>query len=228
LAITLGTHTFDPEHTTVRETHQEVGGRRERVIEIAGLIVGESTAAAIEAKLDAILDAASSEDYAAALSIRPGRELYVRRTEFKREISNDTLVGSFTLKLHARDPYERSIDPTSENWSINASGATLAVSASGNHTSIPTITIAATADLINPSISDGVWTIVYNGTVAAASVLVFDGPNSRATLDGVDVTPYTTGLFPEIAPEGTTLTYLDDAASSHDAEAVVSFHDRWW
>ncbi len=228
MAITLGNHTFDPAHTTVRETHQEVGGRRERVIEIAGLIVGESTAAAIETKLDAILDAVSSEDYTAALSIRTDRELYVRRTEFKREIANDARVGNFTLKLHARDPYERSVDPTSENWPINASGATLVVSAGGNYTSVPAITITANDNLINPSISDGIWSILYNGVVSSASVLIFDGPNSRVTLDGVDVTPYTTGLFPEIAPEGTTLTYTDDPASSHDAEAVVSVHDRWW
>jgi hypothetical protein len=228
LAVTLGPHTFDPAQTTVRETHQEVGGRRERAIEIAGLIIGESTTAAIESKLDAILDAASSEDYSAALSIRAGRELYVRRTEFKREISNDALVGSFALKLHARDPYEQSIDSTSQNWSINASGVTLVLSAAGNHASIPRITITANNDLINPAISDGVWTIVYHGIVPAASELIFDGPNSRATLDGDDVTPYTTGLFPEISPEGTTLTYTDDASSSHDAEVLVSFHDRWW
>lgn len=228
MAITLGPHTFDPAHTSVRETHQEVGGRSERAIEISGLIIGESTSAAIEAKLDAILDAASSEDYSAALSIRPGRELHVRRTEFKRELSNDALVGSFTLKLHARDPFEQSIDPTTHDWSIIASGATLPVTAGGNRASILRIAVTATANLINPSISDGVWTIIYNGVVPAASMLVLDGPNSRVILDGIDVTPYTTGMFPHIEPEGTTLTYTDDDASSHNAEAVVSFHDRWW
>lgn len=228
MAITLGPYTFDPAHTTVRETHQEVGGRRERAIEITGLIVGEPTVAAIEAKLDAILDAASSEDYSAALSIRSGRELYVRRIEFKREIANDALVGSFTLKLHARDPFEQSANPTLQDWSINASRATVTVTAGGNHTSLPTIAITATGALINPSVSDGTRGITYYGIVAAGSVLLFDGPNSRVLLDGVDVTPYTSGLFPEIAPEGTTLTYTDDNASSHNAEVVVSFHDRWW
>jgi hypothetical protein len=228
VAITLNTLTFDLAHTTVRETHQEVGGRRERAIEIAGLIIGESTSAAIEAKLDAILDAASSEDYSAALSIRSGRELYVRRIEFKREIANDALVGSFTLKLHARDPFEQSVDPTSQNWSINASGEAVAVAAGGNHTSLPTITITATGALIDPTLSDGPRGITYHGTVPVGSVLVFDSPGCRAILDGVDVTPYTTGLFPEIAPEGTTLTYTDNAASSHNADADVSFHDRWW
>ncbi|GMV92322.1 MAG: hypothetical protein AMXMBFR82_21000 [Candidatus Hydrogenedentota bacterium] len=228
MAITLGTYTFDPAHTTVRETHQEIGGRRERVVEIVGLVVGESTVSAIDAVLDAILDAASPEDYSAALSIRPGRQLFVRRTAFKRERSSDAMVGSFELALHARDPYEHSLIPTSQNWSIATSGATFPVAAGGNHASEPVITITAEGDLVNPAISDGVWSIVYNGTVLAGSVLVFDGPNARVTLDGADVTPYTTGLFPEIAPEGTTLTYTDDAASTHDAEAVVSYHDRWW
>ncbi len=228
MAITLGTYAFDPAHSTVRETHQEIGGRRERVVEIVGLIVGEATVAAIDAVLDSILDAASPDDYDAALSIRPGRQLFVRRTAFKRERSSDAMVGSFELALHARDPYEHSLNPTSQNWSIGASGATLALAAGGNHTSEPVITITAEGELVNPAISDGVWSIVYNGIVSAGSVLVIDGPNARVTLDGVDVTPYTTGLFPEIAPEGTTLTYTDDAASSHDAEAVVSYHDRWW
>lgn len=228
MAITLGSFTFDPAHTTVRETHQEIGGRRERVVEIVGLIVGEPTVPAIDAVLDAILDAASPEDYSATLSIRPGRLLFVRRTEFKRERSSDAMAGSFELALHARDPYEHSVDPTSQNWSISVSGATLALAAGGNYTSEPVIAITANGDLINPAISDGVWSIIYNGTVPAGSVLVFDGPNARVTLDGEDVTPYTTGLFPEIAPEGTTLTYTDDAASTHDAEAVVSYYDRWW
>lgn len=228
MATTLGTYTFDPAHTTVRETHQEVGGRRERVVEIVGLVVGEPTVAAIDAVLDSILDAASPEDYSAALSIRPGRQLLVRRTAFKRERSSDAMLGSFELALHARDPYEHSLNPTSQDWSISASGATLALASGGNHTSESLITITAEGDLVYPAISDGVWSIVYNGIVSAGSVLVIDGPNARVTLDGIDVTPYTTGLFPEIAPEGTTLTYTDEAASSHDAEAVVSYHDRWW
>lgn len=228
MAVTLGSLVFDPAHTTEREVHQEIGGRRERVVEITGLVVGESTPEAIEARLDAILDAASSEEYPAELSVRPGRRLFVRRTEFTRQLSADTLVGSFSLKLHARDPIEESVDPTVENWAIAVSGATLAVSTGGNVFSEPVITLAAVGDLVNPAISDGERSIAYNGTVPDGSTLTVDGPASHVTLDGEDVTPYSTGLFPRIEPEGTVLTYTDDAASSHTGNGTVSYRDRWW
>jgi hypothetical protein len=55
-----------------------------------------------------------------------------------------------------------------------------------------------------------------------------DGRSGVVTLEGADVTPYTSGEFPRIAPEGTTLTYEDDAASSHTAAVTVAFRDRWW
>lgn len=228
MAVTLDTIAFDSAHTTVREAHQEIGGRRERVIEIAGVITGESTAQAIEARLDAILDAASADDYEAELSVRTGRRLMVRRTEFVRQVSAEALAGSFTLKLHARDPFEESTAATSENWAIAVSGATLALASGGNVFALPRIALTATGNVVNPTFSDGDRVIAYNGIVAGGSVLILDGPESRATLDGEDVTPYVNGLFPRVDPAGTTLTYADDEASSHAADVAVSFRDRWW
>jgi hypothetical protein len=64
--------------------------------------------------------------------------------------------------------------------------------------------------------------------VQAGSVLVFDGVNQVVTLDGEDVSPYSSGVFPRIAPGGTTLTYTGDAASSHLASVTVSHRARWW
>ena len=61
MPITLGSVTFDELNTTVREKQEEVGGRNERRITLSGLILGESSVTAIEAHLDAMLDAASLE-----------------------------------------------------------------------------------------------------------------------------------------------------------------------
>lgn len=228
MAITLGSVAFDETHTTVREKFEEVGGRDARRIEITGVIVGEHSVADVEAKLDAILDASSLETYEAALSVRAGRRMWVRRAKFRREVSRVTLTGAYELTLEAEDPFEESTTATSDEWPVTASGQTRPFTAGGNVFSIPTITLVATGTIINPSFSDGTRTLAFSGTVGDGETLVLDGGSGVATLEGSDVTPYTSGAFPRIAPEGTTLTYEDDAASSHTATVTVAFRDRWW
>ncbi len=87
MAITLNGLVLDDMLVSVREQHEEVGGRDARTIEIAGLIPDERSVAAIETRLDALLEAASAADYSAELSIRAGRRLMVRRTAFRPESS---------------------------------------------------------------------------------------------------------------------------------------------
>lgn len=228
MATTLGPVTFDEAHTTVREKEEEVGGRNERAVTVSGVIVDRASVAEIEADLDAIIDAASVEDYTAALSLRGGRRLWVRREGFMREIKGEALVGSFKLELAARDPFEESEAETAIAWNVSASGAQQAAASSGNVYAKPVIELVASGDVIDPVFSDGERMIAYSGTVQDGETLVFDGEAGMVTLEGADVTPYTSGVFPRIAPEGTTLTYTDDAASSHTAAVIVRFRDRWW
>ncbi|MEK7794075.1 MAG: hypothetical protein AAB353_06080 [Candidatus Hydrogenedentota bacterium] len=227
MAVTLEGVTFG-ELTTIKEKYEEVGGRDERLVIVSGAIAGKSSVTQIEAALDAILDAASEADYSAELSLRPGRRLYVRRRKFQREISLGPLVGSFVLELEASDPFEVSSAETVVNWTIAASGATKAATSAGNVEARPVIAVTAVGSLVNPMISDGVNSILYEGVVENAKTLVIDSENTAVTLDGEDVTPYTQGEFPVIAPEGTTLTYTDGASSSHTANATITFRDRWW
>lgn len=228
MPLTLGDVIFDEAHTHVREYYEEVGGRDERRIIVSGLIVGENATAEIEARLDAILDAASAADYSAELSLRAGRRLRVRRNTFRREISAEKLVGAFELELHARDPFEEATAPTITDWPIAASGATLELAAEGNVESPAIITLIAAGDVVGPSFSDGERALAYAGTVVDGQELRIDGGARTVTLDGEDVTAYTAGAFPLIAPEGTTLTYTDDPSGSHTASASVEFRDRWW
>lgn len=228
MPITLGSVTFDEANTTVREKLEEVGGRNERRITLTGLVLGESAVGDIEARLDAMLDAASLEDYSGVLSLRAGRRLLVRRDAFKRELRPEELVGAFTLDLSARDPFEESIAETLLNWTIAASGATLAAAALGTMDARPVITLVASGTLVDPALSDGTRTMGFAGTVQDGESLVFDAPAGKVTLEGSDVTPYTTGDFPRIAPEGTTLTFTDATSSSHAAAATVRFRSRWW
>lgn len=228
MPIMLGSVSFDDLNTTVREKLDEVGGRNERRVTVSGLVLGENTPGAIENRLDAILDAASLEDYSGVLSLRTGRRLMVRRDAFKRELRPDELVGAFTLELSARDPFEESIAETSLSWTIAASGATLGATALGTMDARPIISLTAIGTLVNPVLSDGMRTMAFSGTVSSGQALVFDASAGRVTLASVDVTPYTTGEFPRIAPEGTTLVYTDHPTSSHTATASVRFRSRWW
>ena len=228
MAITLGPVTFDDAHTTVREKFEEVGGRNERRITVSGAIVGQSTVSAIEAQIDAILDAASVEDFSAELSLRSGRRLFVRRNKFSREVQNEALVGAFTLELEAKDTFEESTSITTVNWTVTASGQTQAASSVGTVHAKPKIALVATGTIVDPSFSDGTRTLAYSGTVQDSETLVFDAATASATPEGSDVTPYTSGSFPRISPEGVTLTYVDDAGSSHTAQITVTYRDRWW
>jgi hypothetical protein len=66
------------------------------------------------------------------------------------------------------------------------------------------------------------------GLVADGETLIFAGVERKVWLNGADVTPYSEGEFPGIRPGGTTLIYRDGPTSSHAAEAVVRYRDRWW
>lgn len=228
MAITLGSLTFDEPHTTFEEQYEEVAGKDERVVIVKGLIAGGSTLAAVESKLDAVLDAASVGGFVAELSLRAGRRLFVRRDAFERRVLRERMCGAFTLTLRAQNPFEESTTETQTPWNFSVSGATLNVGSSGNVEANAAISLVATGTIVDPSFSDGVRTMAYSGSVADGETLVFDGVSRRVTLEGDDVTPYAAGEFPRIDPAGTTLTFTDDASSSHTASATVAFRDRWW
>ena len=228
MAVTLGSVTFDEAHTTVREELDEVGGRNERAVTISGMIVGQNTVAAIETEIDAILDVASVEDFSAELNLRTGRRLFVRRKSFKREVQGAALVGAFTIELEAQDPFEDSTVLTTVNWTVTASGQTQAASSAGTVYATPRIALVASGTIVDPALSDGTRTLSFSGTVQDGEALVLEASDSTATLEGVDVLPYTSGRFPRISPEGTTLTYTDNAASTHTAQVTITYRDRWW
>lgn len=228
MALTLGPVTFDEAHTTVKEKLEEVGGRNERRITVSGLIVGPNTVTAVEAEMDAVLDAASVEDFTAELSLRTGRRFLVRRNAFSREINRESLVGSFVLELAAQDPFETSTGTTSVPWTIAASGAQLIMNSAGNAPALPRFTVIATGTIVDPTFSDGSRILSLSGTVQVGEKLIIDSEVKTMEIDGVDVLPYATGDFPEIAPETTTWTYTDDPSSSHTASATVVYRDRWW
>ncbi|MFC1735124.1 hypothetical protein ACFL1X_03340 [Candidatus Hydrogenedentota bacterium] len=225
--LRLNAYDFDETFTFVRQGLAEEGGSEGRVFTISGFIVGKGTVEEIGDELDAILDAASGGDGVVSLSLRTGREFLVSRTDFTRRTSAEELVGGFTFELEASDPFEFAISETSVNWGVTQSGGTTEVSAAGNVHSKARITLVASGNVVNPSFSDGVRTISYSGTISDGESLVFNGADETVTLEGEDAVAYVSGDFPVIEPGGTTLTYVDDASSSHTGSVTVGFKDRW-
>ncbi|HOD51034.1 MAG TPA: hypothetical protein PK166_03620 [Candidatus Hydrogenedentes bacterium] len=228
MAITLNGLVLDDMLVSVREQHEEVGGRDARTIEIAGLIPDERSVAAIETRLDALLEAASAADYSAELSIRAGRRLMVRRTAFRRAVQRASLTGSFTLRLEARTPFEEAMNVTEIPWAIMETPSTRVVASTGTAFAQPVIRLRAGGTLVQPAVSDGKRRIEYDGVVGEGSVLLFDAVHARVLLEDEDVTPYALGEFPRIGPGETTLTFTDEPAGAHRAEAAVAYRDRWW
>lgn len=228
MAIQLGDYAFDAVRTAVSEKYEEAGGRDARVIQLQGLIEGKGDHAAVELELDRILAAASGTAADTALSLRPGRRLWVRRTGFKREIMRDTPAASFVLRLEAPDPFEESESRFESEWNIATSGAVLPLMNAGNAATPLLITLAALNELVHPAFRNGDRGMVYQGVLSAGDDLIFDGEAKAVWLNGEDVTPYTTGRFPWAAPGASSLIYEDAEESSHQAQAVVSFRGRWW
>lgn len=227
MAISVGGQVFDVATTVAREVYEMVGGKQTRAIRITGLVRGGSSLAELIETLDSIAQFAS-ETVPAEVSLREGRRLFARREGFSRELSPRSRVGCFVLDLRADDAWEESEDLHESPWDIGFSGATVDLSNSGNAAAMPVVTLTAESDLELPTLSDGTRGLSYEGTVPGGATLVFDAALRRVLLDGVDVTPYTTGDFPQLAPGNSTLEYTGDPSGSHFASGVVTFRDRWW
>ncbi|MFP4173083.1 MAG: phage distal tail protein [Candidatus Hydrogenedentota bacterium] len=225
MSITLNGVTLDPGRTAVREWYETVGGRDRRRIEVQGSVEAASRAKMTE-KLDAILAAASAADYSAALSVRPGRVIRVRRIAFTREPAPDSPRAAFTLQLESEGPFEYSEAVTEHAWPIADSGAVLAIEPDGNAPAPVVVTLEAESELVRPAIGDGERAMEYQGAVGVGAVIAFDGVEGEVTLDGEDVTPYSAGEFPWLEPGGTTLTFTAESGGAAQGEAV--YRNRWW
>ncbi len=227
MSILLGSLVFDPDTTIATERHEETGGQDARVVEIRGVVDGLGSAGVVQAALDAVLAAASAEE-SVALSLRTGRRLWVLRKSFERMLSADGLSGSFVLTLEAENPFEESETETVVSWVVGQSGASQMLNTGGSADSMVRVSMVASGTVVDPGFSDGLRTIRYAGLVGNGQTLLVDGLAATVRLDGVDVTPYTSGAFPRVSSGGTELSYTDDASSSHHATVTVSYRERWW
>lgn len=228
MVIALGDYVFDEKHTAAVEKYEEVGGHDARKVRLSGAICGKSAVNEIEAALDTLLAAASEDAADTPLVLREGRRLWVRRVAFTREVSAAARTGAFTLDLEAPSPFEEAVAESAETWAVAASGSERAVTAGGNAKAPLHIDLVASGTVVAPRFSLGARAIAYLGVVEDGCTLAFDGVSGRVTLDGLDVTAYASGEFPQLAPGGNTIVYTDEPASSHTASVSLTWRNRWW
>lgn len=229
MVIKIGSVSLDERHAVVRETYEEVGGRDARQVEISGLVLGEHSAEDIEARLDTLMRAASDNGGQTELVLRAGRRVLGRRVKCVRELSRETNTGRYSLVFEARDPFDESVTATTVSWQISQRGTDMSLVYGGNLAAPLVVSLLAFEDVVNPAFSDSRATISYVGTVAQGERIVFDGRTKQAWLEGVEVTAYLCGAWPQIHPGGSPLTYTDGGTGISDVgEATVSYRARWW
>ena len=227
MTIRIGALALDERHTVVREAYEQVGGRNTRLITITGMIRGVADRATLEAALDDVMKVVSA-DSPVYLSLRSGRRLLARREGFSREVNGTQRTGAYTIELRAEEAWEEAEIATTVGWSIDAPGATLSLENGGTLPTFPVVTLDTLGTVVAPALSDGVRTLAYGGEIEGGATLIVDGVAGQVWLDDLDITPYTTGDFPVLAPGETVLTYTDGLGSSHLLDGEVTFRDRWW
>jgi len=223
----LGTLAFEGVRVRVRDLLEEVGGRVRRKVELSGLLGPDLTADGVAAWLDAAAGAASPRDYATALSLHPGRRLWVRRERYQREEAATGGGAAFTLGFECRDVAEESETETRVEVGLAGPGAEVVLATVGTAPALPVFGLTALTELVAPSLCDGERRLTYGGVVAAGQTLTLDVGRSAARLDGEDVTPWCAGHFPWLTAPSCVVTFDAEAAGAPAAGLVVTWRDRW-
>jgi Siphovirus-type tail component, C-terminal domain len=225
----IGDYTFDESATRIVSDLRMVEKRLRREISIVGMLEGFVSASALYSEMEALEK--EIEKFAVGevtLSLVSGRFLNGKILRHRKTVDEAQRVASFRLILLSEDRFERSIEFHQETLIITASGNDIEVENAGSADSLPTLTLTATGELVDPAISDGTNTLSWSGTLSAGDTLVLDCDAHRAIKNGSEnVLASMSGQWPTLPPGETTLTYSDDISSSHSASLVVGYYDFW-
>lgn len=227
MAITLNDYAFGESVCSVQESLKEAGGRDARKVVLKGVLEGLPSIAAIEAELDAIASA-GGDVTPVPLSLRPGRVLMVKRIGFARQVYRDALTASFELTLEAPLALEEAEEESLVTGLFDKDNPIITIACGGNTLARPIITLTPAAECVRPSIGIGAAVLTFDGVVGAGEALVVDAAAGVVMLEGEDVTPYTEGTLPLLAPGDNELEYTDESDSPTAVSVSVRFRARWW
>jgi len=225
----IGAFTFPVRSTAVDVRTRLVEGRARKLIRVDTILLGSGTLTEFLGDVGVLEGEIERFDRGeATLSITEGRYHEGRRLSVQRTLDEDAKFAAFEILLITEDIHERSTALHEVAKMITASGDRVAVSQAGNTRSRPRMTLTAVGDLVRPSVSDGERTMTFEETLSAGSSLVLDSDLQTAVLAGEEnVLAKMSGSFGLLGPGETTITYSDDAASSHSGSLLVAYRDTW-
>jgi len=227
--ITLGGFTFPDRRTHVRVRTREVLSRVRKEIEVFSLLVHYESLEALEADLEALEGELEKFDRAETqLSIHPGRYFMGRRRDLRRFVEPAHLAATVHLLVLTEDRFERSTEEHQETLAFTESGQSIVLSQAGNGLAFAKYRLTAGGNLVEPRISDGTRSLVFEDSLSAGETLELDGDAHTAVRnDTENVLPLLSGEFPLLSPRETTITYSDDVSSSHTGTLRIDYRDLW-
>jgi len=227
--VTLGSFTFPEKRTFVQVRTRNVLSRVRKEINLYTLLIRYSELEQLEADLEALEGQLEKFDRReATLSLHEGRYYTGWRRDFQRFVESRHRAASVHLLILTDDRFERSIEEHQENVTLTASGQSVVVSQSGNGLAFAKFLLSATGSLVQPQISDGPRSLVFQETLEAGDTLEIDSDRRTAVRNGTEsVLSLMSGDFPLLSPGETTLTYTDCAGSSHSGTLQITYRDLW-
>jgi archaellum component FlaF (FlaF/FlaG flagellin family) len=131
------------------------------------------------------------------------------------------------LTLFAADPLEYSVEESTAELTVTNQGDQITVAVKGEAPTIPQWEIEAKGQIINPSISDQNGNVLeWTGSVDTGDILLF-GSDGSVTLNG-ELVDNASGSPLRLEPGSNTITFEDDANSSHSCVLKATWRDAFY
>lgn len=162
------------------------------------------------------------------LKLSPSRQINLTGLKIKNERDiKEPQKTKLTITLLAADPLEYNVTESSAEKTVTASGDTIIVQNNGEAPTIPEWTITASAQIVNPLISDSEGNkIAWLGILAAGDVLKIRS-DGTVTKNGVEQGS-AIGMPLAANPGQTIFTYSDDSTSSHSCVLKATWRDAYY
>ena len=224
----IGTFEF-PLTTLVDERTELVLGRIRKVVKVTLVLEKFSDKSAYEAALSDLEEQVEKLDRGQAdLSIHPGRFLSGRRRKWGLVRQDNHCMAVAFLEFLAEDRFERSETENTQSFSVTQSPQSFNLNAGGNWNALPVLELTANASLSDPSFSDGTRTLSIDTDLVTGDQLVIDSESRTVSKNGTEnLLGQTTGDFPELTPNASSLDYSDNTAGNPSGTLKVTWRDRW-
>jgi len=143
---------------------------------------------------------------------------YMARVSNQLDLEQTAALGKFTVDFRC-EPLAYSVAESTFSKTVTTAPETITYA--GTYKALPVITITATSDMTNPSITVEDKTLIYTGTLAAGQSLVINCETYQATITGVNALGSVSGDWPVLYPGENEVTM------STGCSLQIKYRERW-